>query len=146
MGEKRQTGAPHDVARTSCDGPGRAAGDFGYFVRPAEETGTGLPRVEPCLGYLVDHPAGMVLLDTGMGTYPDVDAHNRPRRLRLLSHSPTSQRAGGHPNRTLVVRRRDGTVVVAGQRHDTASACGADLLAWQAQRGDDGPPLPVPPA
>jgi len=24
--------------------------DFGYFVRPAQETGTGAPRVEPCLG------------------------------------------------------------------------------------------------
>jgi len=30
--------------------------DFGYFVRPPEETGTGEPRVEPCLGYLVVHP------------------------------------------------------------------------------------------
>jgi N-acyl homoserine lactone hydrolase len=40
--------------------------DFGYFVRPAEETGTGAPRVEPCLGYLVAHPDGLVLLDTGM--------------------------------------------------------------------------------
>ena len=32
--------------------------DFGYFVRPAEETGTGTPRVEPVLGYLVEHPDG----------------------------------------------------------------------------------------
>jgi hypothetical protein len=24
--------------------------DFGYFVRPAKETGTGAARVEPCLG------------------------------------------------------------------------------------------------
>ena len=36
--------------------------DFGYFVRPAEETGTGAARVEPCLGYLVGHPDGLVLL------------------------------------------------------------------------------------
>ena len=27
--------------------------DFGYFVRPVAETGTGSARVEPCLGYLV---------------------------------------------------------------------------------------------
>ena len=47
--------------------------DFGYFVRPAEETGTGSPRVEPCLGYLVDHPDGLLLVDTGMGSHPDVD-------------------------------------------------------------------------
>jgi hypothetical protein len=29
---------------------------FGYFVRPAAETGTGGPRVDPCLGYVVSHP------------------------------------------------------------------------------------------
>jgi len=57
--------------------------DFGYFVRPAEETGTGGPRVEPCLGYVVDHPEGMLLFDTGMGSRPDVDAHYRPRRTGL---------------------------------------------------------------
>ena len=57
--------------------------DFGYFVRPAEETGTGSPRVEPCLGYVVDHPQGMLLFDTGMGADPDVDAHYRPRRIGL---------------------------------------------------------------
>ncbi|MFC7534303.1 N-acyl homoserine lactonase family protein [Actinoplanes sp. GCM10030250] len=57
--------------------------DFGYFVRPAEETGTGAPRVEPTLGYLIDHPGGAVLVDTGMGSHPDVDAHYQPRRVEL---------------------------------------------------------------
>ena len=57
--------------------------DFGYFVRPAEETGTGAPRVEPCLGYVVDHPQGMLLFDTGMGSHPEVDAHYRPHRAGL---------------------------------------------------------------
>ena len=57
--------------------------DFGYFVRPAEETGTGADRVEPVLGYAVLHPDGVVLLDTGMGQHPDVDAHYRPRRIPL---------------------------------------------------------------
>jgi N-acyl homoserine lactone hydrolase len=57
--------------------------DFGYFVRPAEETGTGGPRVEPCLGYAVIHPQGTILFDTGMGAHPDVDAHYRPRRAGL---------------------------------------------------------------
>ena len=55
--------------------------DFGYFVRPAEETGTSHPRVEPCLGYVVDHPRGTVLFDTGMGSHPQVDARYRPRRV-----------------------------------------------------------------
>jgi len=57
--------------------------NFGYFVRPAEETGTGGPRVEPCLGYVVGPPQGMILFDTGMGSHPDVDAHYRPRRVEL---------------------------------------------------------------
>jgi len=58
--------------------------DFGYFVRPAEETGTGRCRVEPALGYLIDHPTGgLVLVDTGMGRHPEVDAHYRPRRVPM---------------------------------------------------------------
>jgi N-acyl homoserine lactone hydrolase len=57
--------------------------DFGYFVRPPEETGTGAPRVEPVLGYLVEHPGGLLLLDTGMGEDPWVDGHYRPRRRPL---------------------------------------------------------------
>ncbi|WP_308161621.1 N-acyl homoserine lactonase family protein [Winogradskya consettensis] len=57
--------------------------DFGYFVRPAEETGTGSSRVEPCLGYLIGHPDGLVLVDTGMGVHPEVDAHYRPQRVGL---------------------------------------------------------------
>jgi N-acyl homoserine lactone hydrolase len=57
--------------------------DFGYFVRPAAETGTGSPRVDPCLGYVVTHPQGTILFDTGMGTHPEVDAYYRPRRIEL---------------------------------------------------------------
>lgn len=59
--------------------------DFGYFVPPAEETGTGSPRVEPCLGYVVEHGDGLLLMDTGMGSHPEVDAHYRPRRRSLLA-------------------------------------------------------------
>jgi len=51
--------------------------DFGYFVRPAEETGSTAPRIEPVLGYVVQHPKGTVLLDSGMGLHPDVDDHYR---------------------------------------------------------------------
>jgi N-acyl homoserine lactone hydrolase len=57
--------------------------DYGYFVRPAAETGSGQDRVEPVLGYAVIHPRGTLLLDTGMGSHPDVDAHYRPRRTPL---------------------------------------------------------------
>jgi len=57
--------------------------DFGYFVRPGEETGTGSPRVEALLGYVVEHAGGVLLFDTGMGSSPDVDAHYRPVRTDL---------------------------------------------------------------
>ena len=57
--------------------------DFGYFVRPAAETETGNPRVEPCLGYVIDHAQGRLLFDTGLGADPQVDAHYRPRRIEL---------------------------------------------------------------
>jgi N-acyl homoserine lactone hydrolase len=59
--------------------------DFGYFIRPAEETATGVPRAEPVLGYVVRHPRGVLLFDTGMGEHPDVDAHYRPRRVPLAA-------------------------------------------------------------
>jgi N-acyl homoserine lactone hydrolase len=54
--------------------------DYGYFVRPADETGTGSPRVEPCLGYLVRHPDGLLLFDTGMATNAEIEHWYRPRR------------------------------------------------------------------
>lgn len=57
--------------------------NFGYFVRPADETERGVARVEPCLGYLVDHPDGLLLVDTGMGSHPEVDAHYQMRRRGL---------------------------------------------------------------
>lgn len=191
--------------------------DFGYFVRPAEETGTGHPRVEPCLGYVVDHPGGMLLFDTGMGAHPEVDAHYRPHRAGLrealaavgVQISDLSVAAnchlhfdhcGGNPllgampvyvqaaeldaarltpdytlpelietsrfepvagqaeilpgvflmptpghtdgHQSLIVRRADGAVILAGQSHDTATQYAADQLAWRAHRDSHGQPLP----
>jgi N-acyl homoserine lactone hydrolase len=197
--------------------------DFGYFVRPGDETGTGLPRVEPCLGYLVKHPEGSLLFDTGMGFDPDVDAHYRPRRRTIqqavsaagadidditmvanchlhFDHCggnsffagrpiftqrteldtarqaenytlpdlidpvgiryeelsgeteilpgvlliPTPGHTAGH--QSLVVRRDDGCVIVAGQSHDNATTYSADVLAWQAARDGHAQPLPITPA
>ncbi len=196
--------------------------DFGYFVRPAEETGTGEARVEPCLGYLVDHPNGLLLMDTGMGADPDVDTHYRPARRDLpvalvdagvrvedvqlvvnchlhFDHCGGNPQLAGRPiftqrvelaaargrhytlpelidapglryeqldgeaevlpgvllvptpghtagHQSLVVRRDDGTVVVAGQSHDTATAYSADVLARRAAQEGHPPPLPVAPA
>jgi N-acyl homoserine lactone hydrolase len=178
--------------------------DYGWFVRPASETGTGVPRAEPTLGYLVEHPAGLLLVDTGMGSHPDVDAHYQPRRVglsaalgarkseiryvvnchlhfdhcggnpelaglpvftqrtelesartttdytlpELLENSrfeqldgeteilpgvrivPTPGHTAGH--QSVVVTTRDGTVIVAGQRHDNATAFTSDVLATEA--------------
>ncbi len=195
--------------------------DFGYFVRPAEETGTGAARVEPCLGYVVDHPDGLVLLDTGMGKDPDVDAHYRPTRRPLAAaladvgvraedvalvvnchlhfdHCGGNPELAGRPiftqrveldaarqvdytlpelvdapglvyeqlegeaeilagvlvvatpghtpgHQSLVVLSDDGTVVVAGQSHDTATAYSADALAWRAAQQGHASPLPPTP-
>jgi N-acyl homoserine lactone hydrolase len=185
--------------------------DFGYFVRPAQETGTGRPRAEPCLGYLVDHPQGTLLFDTGMGSHPEVDAYYRPRRAGLrealaaigagipdLSIAANCHlhfdHCGGNPllgpipvfaqaaeledarqtrdytlpelvegnrfetvagqaevlpgvvlmptpghtrgHQSLIVRQADGSVIVAGQSHDTATQYAADQLAWQSR--EDG--------
>src|SRR3954471_16469355 len=57
---------------------------LGSFVRPAEETGTGAPRVEGVYGYLVRHPDGLVLLDTGIGRGDEeTEQWYRPRRVPL---------------------------------------------------------------
>jgi N-acyl homoserine lactone hydrolase len=61
--------------------------EFGYFIRPAEETPRNIARVEPCLGYALRHPDGLLVFDTGIGEGDaDVDAHYRPVR-RPLSDS-----------------------------------------------------------
>lgn len=194
--------------------------DFGYFVRPGEETGTGSPRVEACLGYVVVHPDGVLLFDTGMGSAGEVDAHYRPQRqdlqtalnaiamrLEQVTHVTNCHlhfdHCGGNPligdrpvfvqateleaartthgytlpelieagryeeldgeaevlsgifliptpghtegHQSLVVRRRDGNVVVAGQSHDTATAYSADLLAVRARQDNHAQPLPCEP-
>ena len=54
--------------------------DFGSFVRPGSETESGELRVEPVLGYVVRSGDAVLLVDTGMGSHPEVDAHYRPRR------------------------------------------------------------------
>ncbi|WP_329119594.1 N-acyl homoserine lactonase family protein [Streptomyces sp. NBC_01465] len=58
--------------------------DLGYFVRPASETGSGEPRVEPVLAYLVRHEGGLLLFDTGLGDAgAETEAHYRPHRRPL---------------------------------------------------------------
>lgn len=57
---------------------------LGRFVRPPEETGTGQPRVEVVLGYLVRHDSGLLLLDTGIGAADEeTEAWYRPDRIPL---------------------------------------------------------------
>jgi len=194
---------------------------FGTFVRPAEETGTGAPRVEEVLGYLVRTPAGTLLLDTGLGEADEeTDAWYRPRRIgvqealsrvglavedidlvvnchlhfdhiggnpafagtpihcqrteldtarsgdytvpelvdftgvrwELLDGEaelapgvhvvPTPGHVDGH--QSVVVECDDGSLVLAGQAHDTASQWSADLLA--ARAADLGHEQPLPPS
>jgi N-acyl homoserine lactone hydrolase len=194
---------------------------LGTFVRPAEETGTGSPRVEPVYGYLVRTPAGLLLLDTGLGEADEeTDAWYRPRRVTVadalapvgvapddvaivvnchlhfehIGGNPQfarrpilcqrteleTARAGGYTvdalvdfdgaryelldgeaevapgvhvlptpghvdgHQSVLLRCDDGTVVLAGQSHDTASGWSADVLAAQATALGHEPPLPEP--
>jgi glyoxylase-like metal-dependent hydrolase (beta-lactamase superfamily II) len=193
---------------------------LGYFVRPATETGTGAPRVEPVVAYLVRLADGLLLFDTGMGKGPaDLEAHYRPARRELSAALRSAgvalddvtivvnchlhfDHCGGNPllagrpvvvqreelaaargadytlpelvdfagarydeadgeveiapgllvvptpghtdgHQSLVVRCTDGTVILAGQALDTASAFGSDHLAWRAQADGMSAPLPA---
>ncbi|HET9091539.1 MAG TPA: N-acyl homoserine lactonase family protein [Acidimicrobiales bacterium] len=186
--------------------------DYGYFVRPPDEAGPE-PSPRPCLGYLVDHPEARLLVDTGMGTDPEVDAYYRLHRIELpdalarlglrlddvdavanchlhFDHCGGNPLLSGRPifvqrvelematttegytlpelvdapgfryevldgeaevlpgvfvvptpghtpgHQSVVVRRRDGTVVVAGQSHETAMEYGTEVLARRAA-GED---------
>ena len=65
--------------------------DLGSFVRPAEETGTGRPRVEAVFAYAVRTRAGVLLLDTGLGqTDQETEAWYRPRRVPLADALATA--------------------------------------------------------
>lgn len=57
---------------------------LGTLVRPPEETETGSPRIEEVLGYLARTPAGILLLDTGLGDAgEETEAWYRPRRIGI---------------------------------------------------------------
>jgi N-acyl homoserine lactone hydrolase len=55
---------------------------------------------------------------------------------------PTPGHTAGH--QSFVVRLADGSVVVAGQSHDTTTAYAADVLALRAHQDRHPPPLPEP--
>jgi N-acyl homoserine lactone hydrolase len=57
---------------------------LGTFVRPGSETPDGRARAEVVLAYLVRHPAGLLLLDTGIGAVDaETEGHYRPVRRDL---------------------------------------------------------------
>lgn len=195
--------------------------DLGSFVRPGEETGTGQPRVEAVYGYLIRTPAGLLLMDTGLGgADAETEAWYRPRRTDLrdalaaagariddvsivvnchlhfdhIGGNPLfatrpiicqrgelqAARAGGYTvaglvdfagaryeeldgeaeiapgvqviptpghvdgHQSVVLRCDDGSLVLAGQAHDSASAWSADVLAAAAPGLGHRPPLPRP--
>jgi len=41
--------------------------------------------VEPCLGYVVEHPHGLLLVDTAIGSSLEIGTHYRPRRRPLAT-------------------------------------------------------------
>ena len=59
---------------------------LGTFVRPPAETGTDAPRVEIVLAYVVRHPDGVLLFDTGLGQADEeTEAWYRPSRVPLAA-------------------------------------------------------------
>ncbi|MFJ5710479.1 MBL fold metallo-hydrolase [Streptomyces sp. NPDC093105] len=102
--------------------------DLGRFTRPAEEYGGAHARVEPALAYLVRHPSGTLLFDTGMGEgSPETDTRYRivrrpltvrPHEVDLLvnchlhfDHIGGNQRFPGTP---ALVQRRELATARAG--------------------------------
>jgi len=193
--------------------------DLGTFVRPAEETGTGQPRVEAVYAYAVRTPAGVLLLDTGFGEADEeTEAWYRPRRVPLadalgtlglvldevalvanchlhVDHIGGNPQLGGRPvlcqraeldaaraggytvaelvdfdgaryelldgeaevvpgvhvvptpghvdgHQSIVVECEDGSLVLAGQAHDSASQWSSDVLAARASDLGHDSPLP----
>lgn len=58
--------------------------ELGWYVRPPAEVDGVHSRTEPVFGYLVDHPAGPLLFDSGIGTVDaETEAHYQPRRRPL---------------------------------------------------------------
>lgn len=82
------------------------------------------------------------LLDRPGGNYQALDGEAEP--LPGVHIIPTPGHVDGH--QSVVVVAPDGTVVLAGQSHDTASAWSADALAARAPALGHFGPLPVPPA
>lgn len=87
--------------------------------------------------YTLDH-----LLDHPGSNYQEVDGETEI--LPGLHVIPTPGHVAGH--QSLVVECADGSVVLAGQSHDTASAWTADALAVQARALGHSDPLPTAPA
>jgi N-acyl homoserine lactone hydrolase len=193
---------------------------LGTFVRPAEETADGRPRIETVLGYVAKTRGGTLLLDTGLGDAgPEVEAWYRPRRVPLESALgqvgmttadidvvvnchlhfdhiganptfrgrpifcqrteldsarttdytvpqlvdfagaayelldgeaeivpgvhviPTPGHVDGH--QSIVMECDDGSIILAGQSHDTASQWTADVLASRAVELGHTAPLPT---
>lgn len=57
-----------------------------------------------------------------------------------VSLVPTPGHTAGH--QSLVVRRLDGNVIVAGQSHDTATGYSRDVLSWRHGHGQSVPSAP----
>lgn len=82
--------------------------------------------------HLLDHPGS---------NYQPLDGESEV--LRGLHVVPTPGHVDGH--QSLVVECEDGSIVLAGQSHDNASAWTADVLATQARALGHADPLPTAP-
>jgi N-acyl homoserine lactone hydrolase len=83
--------------------------------------------------HLIDHPGS---------SYREIDGETEA--LPGLHVIPTPGHVAGH--QSLVVECDDGSIVLAGQSHDTASQWSADVLAVGARTLGHADPLPTAPA
>ena len=88
-------------------------------------------------GYTLDH-----LIDHPGSNYQEIAGETEV--LPGLHVIPTPGHVDGH--QSLVVECADGSVVLAGQSHDTASAWSADVLATRSRALGHTDPLPTAPA
>jgi Zn-dependent hydrolases, including glyoxylases len=111
-------------------------GNAAFAGRPIFTQRTELAAARRTRGYTIPE-----IVEPTAVTYEEIDGDIEVLPGVLIV--PTPGHTDGH--QSLVVQRTDGTIIVAGQSHDTAMSYGADVLNSYDHRQDPSSTLPVPP-